>query len=67
MQIDERRAQRWRKDAASGIYNRKTRASNQKSYNALTPAEDAIVNQMIASKEYADASCRVLSIETLNI
>jgi putative transposase len=40
--------------------------SQQKSYNALTPYEEAIVYQMIASKEHADDSCRVLSIEALN-
>ena len=53
LQIDECRVQRWCKDAASGIYNRKTRTTNQKSYKSLTPAEvlggatQAITNQSI--------------------
>lgn len=65
LQITERRVQRWQNDASKGKYVRKTRSSKQKPFNALTPHEEEIVNQMIASKEHADDSCRVLSIEAI--
>lgn len=62
--ISARRVQRWRKAAGEGRWCRKkpTEPRRHKPYNALTPAERNLVNRMIAAKEYADASCRELSV-----
>lgn len=69
LQIDERRIQRWRKQITSNPDNphgrQKHQSKSHKPYNALTPEERDIVSQMIASEEHADASCRLLSIKTM--
>lgn len=65
LQISERRIQRWRLLAQESRLARKSVSRTTKPYNALTPAENEIVDRMLASREFADASCRVLSIETM--
>lgn len=63
VQLCPRRLQRWREQARLGQWHRRKSSTHQhKPYNALTPAETALVNRMIASSEHADASCRVLSV-----
>jgi transposase InsO family protein len=66
LEINERRVQRWRNALDQRGFDRKKRESCQKPFNSLTPYENAIVDQMIASAEHVDDSCRVLSIEALN-
>ncbi|MDD4753078.1 MAG: IS3 family transposase [Desulfitobacteriaceae bacterium] len=63
LQISERRIQRWRHQ--EGQLNRRPAAKTAKPYNALTPLENKIVNGMLSSRELADASCRVLSVKTM--
>ena len=69
LQIDERRIQRWRKQINSNPDNphgrQKHQSKFQTPYNALTPEERGIASEMIASEKYADASCRLLSIKTM--
>lgn len=65
LQICERRIQRWRILAQQGCYERKLAQKTGKPYNALTPTENEIVDKMLASRKLADASCRLLSIETM--
>lgn len=62
--ICPRRVQRWKAAAKEDRYTRKTPTISRehKPYNALTPEERQLVHQMIASPEYADASCRELSV-----
>ncbi len=64
--IDERRIQRWRKWAEEGRYSRKHGTGiGHIPYNALTSEENKIVLSMIASREHADDSARVLSIKAM--
>jgi putative transposase len=67
LQLDERRIQRWIKLAEEGCYTRQSAcdAKPHVPYNALTPEQKAVLEQYLAAKEYADASCRELSIRTL--
>lgn len=67
LKINERRIQRWRKEAAFEKFNRKPRESgNHIPFNALTPEENKLVDYLIASKENADDSCRVLSAKAMD-
>lgn len=67
IQISERRIYRWRNLAAANRYSRKQpdRPRQHKPYNALTPTERKLVDQYIAAKEFADVSCRDLSMAVL--
>jgi len=65
IQISERRIQRWRLLAKVGQWTRKSSVKHTRPYNALTPVESEIIDRMLASRELADASCRVLSVETM--
>jgi DNA-binding transcriptional MerR regulator len=62
LKLDRRRVQRWRKLKDQ---DRKPYSRQSKPYNALLDQEKEIVATMVASKEYADASCRELSIKAL--
>jgi putative transposase len=64
--IDERRIQRWRKQAEEGRYMRKPGTGlGHIPFNALTKEENELVLSMIASREHADDSARVLSIKAM--
>lgn len=64
LRICERRIQRWKHAARQERYSRKAPEGprEHKPYNALTPEEWDLVHRMIADAEYADASCRDLSV-----
>lgn len=64
LKIDRRRIQRWRN---SDSLDRKTTVRTSKPYNAMISEETEILDNLIASKELADASCRVLSIKAMEL
>jgi len=65
LKINERRVQRWRKEVVTDSFDRKPKESGHIPFNALTPEENNIVTEMIASKDHADDSCRVLSVKAM--
>lgn len=56
--------QRWSDAAKEERFSRKEPSlpRQHKPYNALTPKERDLVHRMIAAEEYADSSCRELSV-----
>lgn len=62
LKLERKRVQRWQK---CDISDRKAYSRSSKPYNALLEHERNLVAELVASKEYADASCRVLSIKAM--
>lgn len=68
LQINERRVQRWRQQThqqRDNPYGRKPVERTHRPYNALMPEEQEIMKKMVADEAFVDASCRLLSIKTL--
>lgn len=63
VELDERRFRRWRDRAADGDDTRHAKPATVKPVNALTPAEHAAIQRAVAKAEWADCSCRELSIK----
>jgi transposase InsO family protein len=62
LQVDRKRIQRWNQQDCP---YRKKMERKSKPYNALLEQEAQLVEEMVASKELSDASCRVLSIKAI--
>ena len=65
MGISVRRFQDWRQRAQSGEYERRSKSSLTRPFNALTPAESKAIERAVGHTEWADLSCRELSIKLM--
>jgi putative transposase len=63
--ISKRRYWYWRARAASGSYARQPKPAHVRPVNALTPPERDLIAQAVGGAEWADASCRELSVRIM--
>jgi len=63
--LSERRFREWRIRACKGDISRHPKPENTKPYNALTPEEEAAIERAVACAEWADLSCRELSVKIM--
>ena len=63
--LSERRFRRWRVRAREGDYARHRKPADVRPINALTPEEHEAIREAVACAEWADLSCRELSITIL--
>ena len=65
VELSERRFRRWRVRAREGDYTRHRKPADVRPINALTPEEHEAIREAVACAEWADLSCRELSIKIL--
>lgn len=65
VELSERRLRRWRARAQEGDYARHRKPPEVRPINALTPEEHDAIRAAVAKAEWADLSCRELSIKIL--
>ena len=63
--ISERRYWAWRAQAAAGSWDRRPVPAHVRPYNALTPQEHDVIRLAVGGAEWADASCRELSVRVM--
>src|SRR3990172_2041263 len=63
--LSERRWRVWRSRARVGDFERHAVPAHVRPYNALTPQERELIRSAVGSAEWADASCRELSVKIL--
>lgn len=63
--ISERRFREWNQRAASGDVDRHKKSDDVRPYNALTPEEHRIIKESVEYSEWADLSCRELSVKIM--
>ena len=63
--ISERRYWYWRQQASTGSWDRRPKPAHVKPVNALTPREHDLIAQAVRGAEWADASCRELSVRIM--
>ena len=63
--VSERRFRRWRARARQGDLTRHPKPATAQPANALTPQEAAVIREAVACAEWADVSCRELSIKIM--
>jgi len=63
--VSERRVRRWRARARQGDLARHPKPATVQPTNALTPQEAAAIRAAVACAEWADSSCRELSIKIM--
>ena len=65
VELSERRFRRWQVRAQAGDYARHRKPAEVRPVNALTPEEHDAIRAAVAKAEWADLSCRELSIKIL--
>jgi transposase InsO family protein len=65
MGVSERRFRRWRARARQGDLTRHPKPASVQPANALTPQEAGAIQEAVACAEWADLSCRELSIKLM--
>lgn len=63
--VSERRLRGWRARARGGDYARHARPADVRPVNALTPGEAVAIQRAVACTEWADLSCRELSVKIM--
>jgi len=63
--LSERRWRVWRQRARLGDFDRHPVPAHVRPYNALTPQERELIGTAVGCAEWADASCRELSVKIL--
>ncbi len=63
--ISERRLREWRGRARQGDYARHAKPAYVRPVNALTPQEEAAIERAVGCAEWADLSCRELSVRIM--
>jgi transposase InsO family protein len=63
--VSERRYWYWRAQAAEGSFDRRPKPAHVRPVNALTPREREVIAEAVGSAEWADASCRELSVRIM--
>lgn len=63
--LSERRWREWQARARQGDFDRHPAPAHVRPYNAVTPQERELMRAAVASAEWADASCRELSVKIL--
>lgn len=65
VELDARRFRRWRERARAGDFDRHPKPATVQPFNALTPAERAAIERAVKCAEWADLSCRELSVKMM--
>jgi transposase InsO family protein len=64
-ELDERRFRRWRDLAQAGMYDRRRKDPSVRPYNALRSQEKALIQEAVVRSDWADLSCREISIRLM--
>ena len=63
--LKERRYRHWRQLAERGLYERRRKSAEVRPHNALLAAEKALIEEAVARSDWADLSCREISIRLM--
>lgn len=63
--VSERRLREWRARARQGDFTRHPKSKDVRPFNALTPTECETIAQAVACREWADLSCREISVKIM--